>query len=254
MTADRFAERRRTVAEDRARNALRRTTYVLALAAVVAGVIYLFHSPLLSVRTLEITGTSTLEIEPVLARYGIVNGEPLIRTDPAGAELDLRADPWIDSVVVTRDWPTTVRVSVVERLPVATVSGVVVADDGVILPGAEPAGLPALALAGEPVDGRFPQQEITGALRFVSELSSELRTVTTIASSPDGLLAVVAGYTVRLGRPVDLEEKARALVALLAEMPEAGSEITLVAPARPSILPPSVPVSESTNPEPSDEG
>ncbi len=254
MTADRFAERRRTVAEDRARNALRRTTYVLAMAAVVAGVIYLFHSPLLSVRTLDITGTSTLEIEPVLARYGIVSGEPLIRTDPAGAQLDLQADPWIDSVVVSRDWPTAIRVSVVERQPVATVSGVVVAGDGVILPGTEPVELPALALAGDPVDGRFPQQEITGALRFVSELTSELRAVTTIASSPDGLLAVVAGYTVRLGRPVDMEEKARALVALLVEMPEAGSEITLVAPARPSILPPGDAPSQPTNSQPADEG
>lgn len=254
MTDDRFAERRRTVAEDRARNALRRTTYVLALAAAVAGLIYLFHSPLLSVRTLAITGTAKLQIEPVLERYGISAGEPLIRVDLAGAELELAADPWIDSVAIVREWPTTIRVSIGEREPVATVADVVVAGDGVILPGAESTDLPVLALAGDPVDGRYPQTEITGALRFVAELTGDVRTGTTIASSPDGLIAIVAGYTVRLGRPVDMEEKARALLALLGEMPEPGSEITLVAPARPSILPPDAPALATTNPEPTDEG
>lgn len=254
MTHDRFAERRRTVAEDRARNALRRTAYVLVIAAVVAGVIYLFHSPVLSIRTLAISGSVATHVEPVLARHGIADGEPLIRTDPGGAESDLATDPWIESVSVERDWPTSVRVSIVERAPLAQLGDVVVATDGVILPGATADDLPVLALTGQPVDGRFPQQEITGALRFLAELTSDLRTRTTVASSPDGLVAVVDGFTVRLGRPVDMAEKARALVALLVDGPEAGSEITLVAPSRPSILPPSASTPEPTNPEPSDEG
>jgi hypothetical protein len=79
-----------------------------------------------------------------------------------------------------------------------------------------------------------------------------------VVSTPDGLIAVVAGYTVRLGRPVDMEEKARALGPVVDEGPPEGSEITLVAPARPSVLAPdaaSLPVSDETaNPESTDEG
>ncbi|NIS33395.1 MAG: hypothetical protein GWN79_16305, partial [Actinobacteria bacterium] len=43
---------------------------------------------------------------------------------------------------------------------------------------------------------------------------------------------------IRLGRPLDMEAKARALAAVLDESPAPGSVITLVAPTRPAVLPP----------------
>lgn len=258
MTHDRFAERRRTVAEDRARRALRRTTVILGIAAIVAGVVYLFHSPVLSVKTLDIEGVENAGVEPVLASHGIAIGEPLIWTDVTGASEALGEDPWVESVSVERRWPTRVNVSVAERSPVAAVGGVAVAVDGVILPNAPVDGLPVVAIEGEAVDGRYPGQEIIGALRFVAAIRPDLAGSTSIGSSPEGLVAVVFGYTVRLGRPVDMEEKARALGPVLDEAPPEGSEITLVAPARPSVLAPDAVVpaapDEGEDPEPVDEG
>jgi cell division protein FtsQ len=258
VSHDRFAERRRTVAEDRARRALRRATLIIGMAAAISGVVYLFHSPLFSIRTLEVTGAVNAIIEPVLGRHGISEGEPLIWTDVDGATTAIAADPWVESVTVARSWPTTVQVALVERRPVAVADGSAVAVDGVILPEAPTEGLPQMAIEGEEAGGRYPQQEILGALRFLATLRSDLATDATVAATADGLIAVVEGYTVRLGRPVDMEEKARALAPVVDESPPKGSEITLVAPARPSVLAPDAVVApglaEDEDPEASDEG
>ncbi len=258
MTRDRFAERRRTVAEDRARRALRRATLVIVVAAGISGVVYLFHSPLLSVRALEVDGAVNVAVGPVLARHGIAEGEPLIWTDVDGARTELAENPWVESVTVERDWPVSVQISVTERRPVAVVGGAAVAVDGVMLPEASTDGLPLLAIDGQPADGRYPQQEIIGGLRFLATLRPDLASGASVASTRDGLIAVVGGYTVRLGRPVDMEEKARALGPVVDEAPPEGSEITVIAPARPSVLTPdamSVPASdEPADPQPTDEG
>ncbi len=258
MNHDRFAERRRTVAEDRARRALRRATLVITFAAAISGVVYLFHSPLLSVRALEVEGAVNVALEPVLKRHGIAEGEPLIWTDVDGARAEISQDPWVASVTVERDWPVSVQVSVTERRPVAMVGGAAVAVDGVILPEASTDGLPLLAISGQAAEGRYPQQEIIGGLRFLATLRDDLVTGASVASTPDGLIAVVDGFTIRLGRPVDMEEKARALGPVIDEAPPEGSEITLFAPARPSVLTPdavSVPATdEAADPEVTDEG
>jgi hypothetical protein len=47
----------------------------------------------------------------------------------------------------------------------------------------------------------------------------------------------VGGYQVRLGRPVEMGEKALSLAALLREQPPAGSILTLIAPTNPAITP-----------------
>lgn len=258
MTHDRFAERRRTVAEDRARRALRRATLVIALAAAVSGVVYVFHSPLLSVQALEVDGAVNVAVRPVLERHGIAEGEPLIWTDVDGARAEISRDPWVESVTVERDWPVSVLVSVTERRPIAVVGGAPVAVDGVILPDASLEGLPLLAIEGQPADGRYPQQDIIGGLRFLATLPADLASTATLTSTPDGLIALVDGYTVRLGRPVDMEEKARALGPVIDDQPPEGSEITLVAPARPSVLTPDAVTAPSSeegdDPEATDEG
>jgi hypothetical protein len=51
------------------------------------------------------------------------------------------------------------------------------------------------------------------------------------------LWAEVSGYPVRLGRPVEMEAKARSLEALLADRPRRGSTLTLIAPTHPAVSP-----------------
>lgn len=248
---DRFAERREAVAEARARRSLRRSLRVLILAAIVAGVAFLFQSPLLSVETIEVAGVSRSGTLDSLERFGIVPGEPLVFLDIDEARVAISEDPWVESVDLRRSWPTSVVVEVVERRPVAVIGGAMVAVEGAILPGEPDAGLPTVDVAADPVDGAYPQLEILGALEFFDALEVSVVGGASVVMGEDGLVASVAGYRVRLGRPVDMGEKARALMSVLAQQPPEGSEITLLAPERPAVLAPgAVPV----DPQPEDEG
>ncbi|MGH8911870.1 MAG: hypothetical protein ACRDVD_05105, partial [Acidimicrobiia bacterium] len=52
------------------------------------------------------------------------------------------------------------------------------------------------------------------------------------------LEATVDGFTVRLGRPFEMEEKATVTLAVIDDGLEEGSIITVVAPASPAVLVP----------------
>ena len=234
---DRFAERREAVAEARARRSLRRTLRIMLLAALVAGIAYLLQSPILSVDEIEIDGVARSGTLATLERFGIVRGEPLAYLDLAEAREAIAADPWVESVDLDRSWPTTVRVTVEERQPLAIADGVMVAVDGVILPGPADAELPSIVMGATPADGRYGQPEVLGALEFLSALGAD-GAGAAIGTGEEGLVALVRVYRVRLGRPVDMAQKALALSSVLDQNPPEGSEITLLAPERPAVLPP----------------
>ncbi len=234
---DRFAERREAVAEARARRSLRRTLRVLLIAAVVAGLVYLVQSPVLSVDEIQVDGVSRSDTLATLGSFGIALGEPLAYLDIAEARQAIADDPWVQSVDLQRSWPTTVRVSIEERRPVAIADGAMVSVDGVILPGAVDPDLPSIVFDVSAVDGRYTEVEVLGALEFLEALGAD-GAGSAIGPGEDGLVALVGGYRVRLGRPVDMAQKARALISVLAQSPPEGSEITLLAPQRPAVLPP----------------
>ena len=107
------------------RRARRRTRLVvllcvvlLALLAASAGWVALETSTL-GVRTVEVTGVQRLSAEEVRDAAAIPAGTPLARLD-SGAVADrvARLAP-VRRVEVNRDWPRTVRITVVERTPAA---------------------------------------------------------------------------------------------------------------------------------------
>ena len=79
---------------------------------------------------------------------------------------------------------------------------------------------------------------LAGALEFAAALAEDLRPGARIRIEPGGeLWAEVGGYQVRLGRPVEMREKALSLAALIREQPPPGSILTLIAPTNPAITP-----------------
>lgn len=252
---DRFAERRQVVAENRARRSLRRAFRLVLLVAAIAGIAYLLQSPVLSVDRIDVQGVSRSETRSALDRFEIVPGEPMVFLDVAEAQAAIEADPWVASVVMERSWPTTVVVEVEERSPVAVVEGVMVAVDGVVLPGDPVTGLPSVVMESEVVDGAHQSPEMLGALEFLDALGPGLSQEAALGTGEEGLVGFVSGHRIRLGRAAEMTAKARALVSVLAESPPAGSEITLFAPARPAVLAPGVePEGEGDDPRPEDEG
>jgi cell division protein FtsQ len=245
MTIDpRLADRRRDVAEDRARRNVNRILRLLAVAAVVGGIVWMMLSPTFSVAAIDVSGVQSSETGAVLAANKVVVGRPLILIRTEAAEAELLEDPWVKEASVRLDWPRGVIVAVSERSPVAWVE---TADgwhrravDGVALPGESVPDdtmghiqLPSV-LAGEAVQAPL----VLGALEFIDTLPVALASNAVVDERSGELWAVVGGFEVRLGRPVEMADKALSLATLLQEPLAGGSVINMIAPTNPAVVPP----------------
>ena len=125
------------------------------------------------VRTVEITGLTTLTREAVLYLLGIMDDTTLWQLDLPRMGARLERHPYVRSVILRREFPTTLRVTVRERTPSLVVSAgdqhMLIDDEGVVLqafiPGQDPK-VPHVILrqqrALEP-GMRLPPQEVQRA-------------------------------------------------------------------------------------------
>ena len=115
---ERFADRRRSL---RRRRIWRIVLVVLGVIAAGAVVWVVWFSSALAVNRIEISGTTTLKPMDVRSQAAVRLGEPLARVDTVAIESRVAAMERIDRVEVTRHWPRTLRIEVVERKPIAWV-------------------------------------------------------------------------------------------------------------------------------------
>ena len=241
----RMAERRRGVAEQSARRRLR----ILLIAAIIAALggiaAWALRSPLLDVDHLNVQGAVRSPAEAILASQGLGAGRALISIDEGAIEAALLADPWIAHAEVRVEWPATVDVIVLEYLPMAWVDGgdewSLLSVEGAVLehaaaPDAQTARID-LPIPGVHRGSRVSDPDLLGALQFVAALDDVLREGAAVFAADGDLWATVAGVAVRLGRPVEMPEKAAAVQALLGEELPPGSTLDVIAPTRPAAIP-----------------
>lgn len=124
--------RRRTAEPDRARrtrpsaaSSPRRWPLigsVIALVVVVGGLVAIaYFTPLMSVRSVEVTGATAIDAGEVLRTAQVPEGSPLLQVDTAEIANRVSALPEIESVNVSRKYPSTLTIAVTERTPVVTV-------------------------------------------------------------------------------------------------------------------------------------
>jgi cell division protein FtsQ len=196
----------------------RRRLTALAVLAIFAllGVAYAStYTSLFGADTVEVEGASRISESRLMRMAGVQLGTNVFHLDTARAERRLERDPWIAGATVTRGLPSTIRIVVRERAPLAVApDGRVVAVDGVVLPGAPSDGLPVLrATVGE----LSPQDE-GYALDAVAALDPAVRadvTAVLIDPSHDVRLSMKDGVLVTFGPAGDEGQKAVALHALL---------------------------------------
>lgn len=102
----------------------RRRAVVIALAVVVvlvASFVAVYLTPLLSVRTIDVVGASAVTEEEVLSQLSIPQGQPLVRVDTGSAARRVAGIAELASARVQRVYPSTIRVTVAERIPVVFV-------------------------------------------------------------------------------------------------------------------------------------
>jgi cell division protein FtsQ len=185
-------------------------------------------SPLLAVHTVRVDGVSTLPATQVRETAGIAEGTPLLRVDIRAARQRVAQLPQVHSVEVSRGWPSTVVITVVERKPVAVVGS----------PGnrslVDASGVLFDTVTGDAPDGVVPldvadpgphDAATTAALGALVSLPPEVReqvSAASAASAEDVSLTFADGTLVRWGSAEDTPAKASALAAVLAQIEAEG--------------------------------
>jgi cell division protein FtsQ len=194
---------------------------VLALVLVAAAAWVVLASPFMAVTTVRVVGAHRLSAAQVEKAAGIATGGPLVRVDLAAADARVEQLRVVRSAVVTRSWPHSVIVSIVERVPVATAQN---ASGGWLLLDADGVAVtqgasrpPALVLLN--LD---PDTTPAGTLQAASEVAAALppslrsKVKDVRADTPDSVrLDLVDGSLVRWGNAQDSDTKARVLAVLL---------------------------------------
>jgi cell division protein FtsQ len=244
----RIAERRKAIIAARVRRRRRVLAWALVTIVVAAGVGYLVRTPLFGLSAVRVEGVRALDRSQVLAASGVRLGEPYLGLDLAAIGDRVAALPRVAAVRVTRDYPSSLRITVTERPPVASVSvgGVfwLVAADGTVLDGAgrRPAGLPYVARVPLPAGVRPgsrlpPGNELANALTALGGMSPSLKrqVVGVRARTLDSLeFTLRDGTRVLYGLAVDQPAKDGAVLLIRRQLRREGREAQRIDVRNPS--------------------
>ena len=89
----------------------------LAIVLVVGIALTAWLSPVLSVRGTEVLGATTVSEEQIFRSWPYRPGQPLMRVDTGAAAARVATIPKVASARVQRMYPSTIRVTVTERVP-----------------------------------------------------------------------------------------------------------------------------------------
>ncbi|MBE1492353.1 cell division protein FtsQ/DivIB [Plantactinospora soyae] len=214
----RFTARAR---QRRMRAAMPWTVLAGALVVALVGTGIVYGTSALGFRTLRIVGAALVTPEQVREAARLSDGVPLARIDLAAVEDRVAELPPVARVTVSRQWPRTILVELVERTPVAVVPQnrrfVVIDGSGVVFQtrSDHPAGLP-LARLGTPGPDDLAT---TGALTVLAALSPELRERLTevVVEGPARITVKLrGGRTVLWGDASRSDTKSQVATSLLA--------------------------------------
>lgn len=217
-----------SVQREAGRRRLRRFMVVLAVLAVLGGVVAVVLSPLLAVDEVAVSGAGD-RADAVRAAATDELGSPLLLVDTGALEAQVERMAWVAAAKVTRDLPNTLRITVTPRVGVAWLRGAdgrvaVVDGDGVVIETitAPPAGLveilgvreppaPGARLAaGAPARVAAALGPLAGRVATLAVTDGEVVLRLAGAGGPDG-----GGVEVRFGGLDQLAAKARAAAAVL---------------------------------------
>lgn len=198
----------------------RRAVAVLSVLSLLGLGYLLLFTPMVGVKAVEVGKTTRIQRNEVveLAKIPMLRSMLLLDTD--AVEQRVATLPEVDSVSVDRSWPSTVRIEITEREPIAYFA----AYDGIRLVDREgvpfhevatpPKGLPHLKVRTVATDDpatRAATKVLTGIPRRLAE-----RVDTVVASSSvDVVLRLSTGKVVHWGDAERMGRKTRVLAVLL---------------------------------------
>ena len=187
LTDRRLLDRRRAIVAARVRRRRRQVIAGTVLLVVGVGLYAVARSPLFGLSAVHVQGAGAATSAAVLAAAGLHPGEPYLAIDAGQVRGRVAALPAVASVTVSRAYPSSLRITVVERHPTAVASAGadrwLVAGDGTVLArasGQPPEGLPLVGGVPLPADVRPgtrlpPGNSLANALTALDGMDPALR-------------------------------------------------------------------------------
>jgi cell division protein FtsQ len=228
--------RGRKTRRSRRRKVLAFTSIALVLALLGVSVWGVYFSTALVTKRVSVVGTHDLSPMQVGSAAQILLGVPLARQDLDAIAARTTTLPPVESAAVTRDWPSTIRITVVERRPVLAIrqpNGFVVVDKSGVAYETKPV-LPREVLLAEVNPGDAPL--LSEVAIVATALPKKLRGIVDriTANNRDTIVLVLeSGRTVTWGSSSDSALKAQVVTALHKRKPK--SSIDVSSPHNPAV-------------------
>ncbi|KUI40173.1 cell division protein FtsQ/DivIB [Mycobacterium sp. GA-2829] len=193
---------------------------LLSVAAVALGLL-LYFTPIMSARSIDVVGLEAIPQEEVLAAAAVVPGTPLLQIDTDAVAERVATIRRVASARVQREYPSSLRITVVERIPVVVKDypdGPHLFDrDGVDFATAPPPpGLPILETATPGPSDPATEAALQVMLALPPEVAAQVGRVAA-PSVASITLTLVDGRVVVWGTNDRTDEKALKLAALLTQ-------------------------------------
>lgn len=221
----------------RGRAMLRRSVALLVLLGIVALTVIVLFTPILGVRTVDVSGTVALTPEQVTLAAEVPMGTPMIRLDADSIAQRVANLSRVATVDVVREWPSTVLINITERKAAATYKGpggvhlVDATGDDFATVATAPPGLPTIAVPHVAPDDPTTQAVFAVLAAMPAQLKPILASIS--AQSPGSVtFGLTTGKIVVWGDASDSAHKAAVLAALLSQP---GSTYDVSAPDLPTI-------------------
>lgn len=205
----------------------------LAVAVVWGAWLGVSRSQLFEIERIDVTGNEQLAEAEVLASADVPEGATLLRIDEDAILDGLRANPWVAQADLSRRIPSTLRITVVERVPVALVDTGVsfwyVDGDGRVIVESTPDTSTVLPVVRDVPDftaepGVVSRSEnLRNALAVLRGISTSLASSVKVITAPtknETTLLTATGVEIMIGEAVRLEEKSLVVEDILAERGE----------------------------------
>ena len=198
--------------------------FAVASGAIVAAMAWaLLGSQLLVVRSVQVAGGGrAVPAAQVLAAAHVARGTPLIRVNTGAIARQVERLRQVQSVQVSKDWPSTVVITVTPRTPVFAVrvaGGYALVDRfGVSIRdvASQPAGLPLLNVSPAAALGGNPAVRAAAVVltELPPQIARKVRDVSATSSS-DVSLTLANGSVVVWGSTAQAKQKAKELTVLM---------------------------------------
>jgi len=231
----RIRARRVAVKRAEGRKRLRWVLVGLAVVSGIGGGWFVTRSALLDVDHFQINGLSQHSESTVTNAAAIDLGTPLLDVDLGSIDTRVEDLPWVKSAHSARQWPGTVRIDVVERVPTAMVPAgegfyALIDESGVVIAKSEVGSAPDLPIIDLQLTtslGEIDEASLSG-LQVAAQMPADLRPwVQRITVDPESGrlgLDLVGSAAADLGDQSLLSDKLESLRAVLA-----GADLTCVA-------------------------